>query len=76
MAEAIYLFIPYHFAIKQVKRIEAAVIEGKKATQRVLEKCGFTHEGTMRQALFYRGDYVNLEPCSILRTEAGPLILG
>ena len=73
MTEAINLFVPYLFAIKQVNRIEAAAMEGNLGSQRVLEKCGFTHEGIARQALFYRGDYVNLEQYSILRDEAGPL---
>ena len=76
MSEAVNLFVPYLFAIKQVNRIEAAAMDGNIGSQRVLEKCGFTYEGTARQALFYRGDYVNLRLYAILREEAGPLSLG
>jgi ribosomal-protein-alanine N-acetyltransferase len=76
MTQAVNLFIPYLFAIKEVHRFEAVAMEGNIASQRVLEKCGFSYEGTLRQALFYRGDYVNLRLYSILRTEAGPLLLG
>jgi ribosomal-protein-alanine N-acetyltransferase len=75
MSEAVNLFVPYLFAIKQVNRIEAATMEGNIGSQRVLEKCGFSCEGTARQALFYRGDYVNLMQYAILREDAGPLSL-
>lgn len=75
MTEAVNLFVPYLFAIKQVNRIEAAVIEENIGSQKVLEKCNFTYEGTAMQALFYRGDYVNLRQYAILRSEAGELSL-
>jgi ribosomal-protein-alanine N-acetyltransferase len=76
VTQAVNLFVPYLFAIKEVHRFEAVAMEGNIASQRVLEKCGFSYEGTLRQALFFRGDYVNLRLYSILRSEAGPLLLG
>ena len=40
-----------------------------KASKRVIEKCGFTYEGTLRDYFFFNGDYVGRLFFSILRSE-------
>jgi RimJ/RimL family protein N-acetyltransferase len=42
-------------------------------SRRVLEKCGFTLEGTLRKALFHHGRYQDLSLYSVLRNECPPL---
>jgi RimJ/RimL family protein N-acetyltransferase len=42
----------YSFNNLDVVRIHAGVYEHNPASQRVLEKCGFTREGTFKKAVF------------------------
>ena len=75
MTEAVSLFVPYLFKLKKVNRIEAITLTGNKTSSKVLEKCGFTHEGILRQSLFDNGEYSDVNMFSILRDEAEPLTL-
>jgi ribosomal-protein-alanine N-acetyltransferase len=75
MTEAVSLFVPYPFELKDVNRIEATTVSGNTGSQKVLEKCGFKHEGVLRQTVFYRGEVRDVNIFSILRDESGPLTL-
>ncbi len=72
-SEAVALFVPFLFDYKPVDRIQATIFPENIASRRVLEKSGFTFEGTLRRALFHRGDYHDLALYSILRSECPPL---
>lgn len=51
--------LKYSFNVKKMKRIEVRIFEQNKASSKVLTKCGFLCEGTMRAA--HKGNhYVNL----------------
>lgn len=52
-----------------VLRLEAAVISTNVASRRVLEKAGFTYEGTKRQAVEKKGVVADLHLFSLLRHE-------
>jgi [ribosomal protein S5]-alanine N-acetyltransferase len=41
----------------KARRIQARVIVGNSASERVLQKAGFAHEGTHRSALYRRGQF-------------------
>ena len=69
MTEALSLFVHYLFDAKKVNRLQLTVVVGNKASKRVAEKCGFKSEGTLRQTMFHRGKYVDLEMFALLREE-------
>jgi len=52
-----------------VERLQARVIAGNDASERVLAKLGFTREGTLRSTLFRRGAWHDLIMYSLLRRE-------
>src|SRR5262249_16928344 len=45
------------------------IAEGNIASERVAQKCGFTYEGTARQAMFARGRHSDMKIYSLLRPE-------
>lgn len=73
MSEALLLFCAYMFYARPINRIQVNVMEGNLASRRVVEKCGFTYEGTMRRATFHGGQYHNLRLYSLLREECPSL---
>jgi len=73
MREAIPLFVAYLFDAKPIERVQALAHPENVESCRVLERCGFSCEGTLRRAHFDRGTYHDLEMYSILRAEAPAL---
>jgi len=67
--EAAQLMVDYLFIFKNIVRIQAMTNVGNKASQRVLEKVGFTTEGTIRKLAFVRGVWTDWYLHSILREE-------
>ena len=67
--EATQLMVDYLFLSKDVVRIQATTHAGNAISQRVLEKCGFKREGTLRKAVQSRGETTDLAVFSILREE-------
>jgi RimJ/RimL family protein N-acetyltransferase len=73
VTEAVGLFVGYLLAAKQIERVQALAHPENVGSHRLLERRGFTFEGTLRRAHFDRGMYNDLATYSILRGEAGPL---
>jgi len=69
ITEAARLLVRYLFDTKLVNRIQLCIHPDNKASRRVAEKCGFTHEGMARGVWFNRGKHEPLEIYSILRHE-------
>lgn len=69
MTEALGLFTRYLFAVKPVNRLQLTILPGNHASRRVAEKCSYRSEGIMRQAMFLRGEFRDLEMFSIVRAE-------
>jgi RimJ/RimL family protein N-acetyltransferase len=67
--EAITIIVDYLFLTRQIVRIQATTDLRNKASQRVMEKNGFTREGTIRKAGFVRGHWRDEYLYSILREE-------
>ncbi len=65
--EATRLMVDYLFLSMDVSRIQAATSTNNKGSQRVLEKAGFTIEGTIRKHV--RGERRDAYLYSILREE-------
>lgn len=73
MSEALLLFCAYMFAVWPINRLQVNIMSQNIPSIRVVEKCGFTYEGTMRQATFHNGIYHDLRLYSLLRDECPPL---
>ncbi len=67
--EAAQLMVDYLFLSKELARIQAIADVRNKASQKILEKAGFKKEGTMRKAVFNRGELRDYNLYSILREE-------
>jgi RimJ/RimL family protein N-acetyltransferase len=68
--EALSLLVRYLFGSKSCERIQLGIDSGNRSSQRVAEKCGFTLEGTLRSAMYHRGQHHDMQIYSILRGEA------
>ncbi len=70
--EALRAVIDYTFETMDVNRIEAQHELDNPASGRVMEKCGMTKEGVLRQRLYNKGRYVDVALYSILRGDKRP----
>src|SRR2546422_10617809 len=59
----------YLFQSTKMHRVQLLIAEGNIASERVAEKCGFTYEGTARQAMFTRGRHRDMRIYSLFRHE-------
>jgi ribosomal-protein-alanine N-acetyltransferase len=69
MTEALSLCADYLFQSTKIHRVQLLIAEGNIASERVAEKCGFTYEGTARQAMFQRGRHHDMKLYALLRDE-------
>jgi ribosomal-protein-alanine N-acetyltransferase len=67
--EATHLIVDYLFLSKNIVRIQAGTQVENVASQKALEKSGFTREGVHRKEMFNRGKWVDICIYSILREE-------
>jgi len=67
--EAIMIMVDYLFLSRELMRVQAMPDVSNIASQRVLEKAGFTKEGIIRKSGFNRGKWCDDCLCSILREE-------
>jgi RimJ/RimL family protein N-acetyltransferase len=75
-SEAVLLLTDYLFLHKDIGRIQAETHPANAASQRVLEKAGFTREGILRRSFFSRGVWRDTAMYSLLREEwGGPRVL-
>ncbi len=70
MTEALNLFSSYLFeTIPFVTRIALYTADSNISSQKLAEKCGFTKEGVLRKAYFFRGKVCDWFIYSLLREE-------
>ena len=69
VVEAAIALIRFAFTEYAVERLQARVIVGNDASERVLAKLGFKREGALRSSLFRRGAWHDLIMHSLLRRE-------
>jgi len=67
--EAVVILVDYLFLARDLVRVQATTDLKNVASQRVLEKAGFTREGVVRKAGFVRGQWKDEYLYSILREE-------
>jgi RimJ/RimL family protein N-acetyltransferase len=59
----------YAFAERRLDKVGAAAYETNSGSKRVLEKAGFTREGTLRREAFVGGERVDLVHFGLLADE-------
>ena len=57
MTQAVRRMCDLTFAVTDIIRIQAEVFAPNAASLRVLEKCGFVQEGTLRKGAYKRGEF-------------------
>ena len=75
MTEALRRVIDYTFDAMDINRIEAQHELDNPASGRVMEKCGMTREGVLRQRLYNKGKYVDVALYAILRSDLRPALI-
>lgn len=69
MTEALKVVIGHGFGSMNLNRIEAQHETTNPASGAVMRKCGMVKEGTLRQRLYNKGRYVDVDLYAILRCE-------
>lgn len=69
MTEALKAVIDYGFGRLNLNRIEAQHETTNPASGAVMRKCGMAREGTLRQRLYNKGRYVDVDLYAILRKD-------
>lgn len=72
ITEAAHAMVRWCFENLNLHRIQADCTAGNLGSERVLEKVGFTHEGTWRESCFEHGRFVNIKQYGLLRREYLP----
>ena len=65
---ALAMLTDYLFRVHTWHRLEVLVAPRNVASLRVAQKCGFTGEGTLREAFFINGQYQDVQVLGLLRT--------
>lgn len=68
-SEALALLIRFFFESSSMNRIQAVTVQGNDVSEHMLKKSGFVFEGTMRQARYFKGQLVDLNLFSGVRSE-------
>ena len=69
LTEALNEIVNFGFTALEANRIEAEVMQGNLASERVLEKAGFKKEGILRQWMLWNGNYYDMTMYSLLKTD-------
>ena len=67
--EAMRLLLDYAFNHKNLRRIEALVLEDNIASQKMHEKLGYKREGLLRESVYKDGRYKNQICYALLKSE-------
>ena len=69
MSEALKTVLEFGFTKLGLNRIEAQHESDNPASGRVMIKAGMRHEGTLRQRVYNKGRYADVELYAILRSD-------
>jgi ribosomal-protein-alanine N-acetyltransferase len=67
MSKVVRSFCRYGFESLHLKRIEATVFEHNPGSSRVLEKCGFQYEGTLKKYYMKDGELIDVRLYAITK---------
>ena len=60
MTECLTKVLEFLFEKLELYRVEATTVKYNIPSQRLLQKCGFSHEGTLAQYKFYKGESIDI----------------
>lgn len=69
VTEAVQLLVDYLFKVHVWHRLELLTAPANTGSVRIAQKCGFSEEGTLRQAFFINGRYQDVRVYGLLRPE-------
>ncbi|WP_143307133.1 GNAT family N-acetyltransferase [Chitinophaga vietnamensis] len=69
MTEALQAAVRFGFDVLDLNRIEAEVMPGNTASERILAKSGFHHEGLLKQWMLWNGKFFDINMFALLREE-------
>ena len=69
MTEAVNALLKFGFTVMDLHRIQISAKDFNVPSRRVIEKCGFTYEGTLRGFFYYDGNYIDRLYYSMLKDE-------
>jgi ribosomal-protein-alanine N-acetyltransferase len=69
MTEAARAAVDFGFRVMGLNRVEARCVPENTASARVMQKCGMTYEGTLREMDFRKGTFDDMLMYAILRRE-------
>jgi ribosomal-protein-alanine N-acetyltransferase len=69
MTEALKAVIDFGFNELDINRIEAEVMQGNIASEKLLEKLNFTKEGVLRHWMFWNEQHYDMTMYSLLKNE-------
>ncbi len=67
--EALHAVLAYGFDTLRLHRVTAKYMLENRRSRRVMEKCGMTYEGDLRDGVLVKGKYETVGICSILSCE-------
>jgi ribosomal-protein-alanine N-acetyltransferase len=70
ITEVVHAIVRFGWHQMELNRVQAHCEVENLASQRVLEKCGFRYEGTLRERVFSKGRFIDLLLYAILRQDA------
>lgn len=70
--EAVELLLDFAFRDLNLHRVELTVLAGNEAAIKTYRGAGFTEEGTLRQAAYIDGRFVDVITMGVLRNERPP----
>jgi len=74
MSEALQVALRFGFEVAELNRIQAHVIPGNIASEKLLLKHGFTNEGVLREYGFFHNGYYDLTSFSLLKKDYRPSV--
>ena len=69
ITEALSEILYFGFEMLEINRIEAEVMQGNVASERVLEKLGFTNEGVLRDWMYWNDKHYDMTMFALLRKD-------
>lgn len=69
MTEALAAVLQETFTVMKLHRVEALHFSANPSSGRVMEKCGMVHEGHMRQRIWNKGSFHDVELWAMLRRD-------
>ena len=69
ITEALSEIVNFGFDTLEINRIEAEVMQGNVASERVLSKLGFTKEGILRDWMYWNNKHYNMVMYSLLKND-------